>query len=207
MPPRQRNKQQPSEAEAITIIAGALAIGATAQATANTLSPILGIPVPDLLPILLIAMSKPVVDYGIATLPSATATAESQKLEATYRAHYVYAATQRIKGLTGEARQAALRREKTYFNQHLEAMANRRQAASEVDKARGRFGDELGWYAKMDSITSAECREANGKNFSVSRVPPIGYPGAVHPHCRCRAGKAHATSKTVYSVKPRERAA
>lgn len=197
----QEKEQELSEAEAIAIIAGALALGATAQATATSLSPLIGVPVPSLLPILILAMSRP-VNFGIATLPSATASSESSRLEATYRAHYVYAASRRLAGLTGEKRQKALQAERRYFNQHMEASANRKESASAVDKASQRYGNELGWYAKMDSITSAECRAAHGKNFSVTRIPAIGWPGSVHPNCRCRAGKKHATSQTVYGVQP-----
>lgn len=204
MPPKQK---QPTQAQAIAIIAGALAVGASAQATANALTKPLGIPVPSLLTILLIAMSRPIPHFGVPTLPSATASAENAKMEATYRAHYVYAALQRTLGLVGEKLQEALAREQTYFNQHVDATKNRRQATAQVDRAAARFGDDLGWYAKMDSITSAECKDANGKNFSATRMPAIGYPGMVHPNCRCRAGRKHATSQTVYSVKPRKEAA
>lgn len=200
---RQQRKQQSttrSDAEILTIIAGALAMDAAARATATTLSPLLGIPTPDLLPLLVIAKSRP-INYGIATIPSATASAEASKLEPMFRAQYVLAAARRISGLTGEEREEALRREQQFFNQHLQAVANRRRAASAVDAARARYGDELGWYAKMDSQSSAECREANGKNFSASRIPPIGWPGSVHPNCRCKPGRKHATSATVYSIK------
>lgn len=202
---QQRRQQPPPEAVAIAIIAGALAMGAPAQATANSLSAALGIPASILLPLVVIAQSKP-VDFGIATVPSETATSATADLEPTYRAHYVLAASRRVQEAIagGIHRDEALRREQRYFNQHIDAVANRRRAASQVDKAQARYGDELGWYAKMDSRTSEECREANGRNFNASVRPPIGYPGAVHPHCRCRAGKAHSTSKTVYTVKPRD---
>lgn len=196
-------KVEESDAKAITAIAGALAIGASAQATANSLSTVLGIPVPSLLPVLLLAMSRP-ISYGVATLPSASATRESSALEATYRAQYVLAASRRVQAVIsgGGSVQDAMRRERTYFDQHMNAVQNRQKGAVAVDQAARRFGSELGWYAKMDAKTSEECREANGRNFVVSRVPPIGYPGTVHPHCRCKPGKAHTTSKTVYSVKP-----
>lgn len=202
-----KKREKPDEGKAIQIIAGALAIGASVQATAASLSPLLGIPVPTLLPILTIAMSRPIAYANIAVIPSATASSEASGLEASYRAAYVLAASERIAGLSGDERRAALRRERTYFNQHLDAVKKRRSAASAVDKMRARYGDELGWYAKMDSLTSAECRAANGKNFSASRIPAIGYPGSVHPHCRCKPGKKHATSQTVYGIKPDRSAA
>jgi SPP1 gp7 family putative phage head morphogenesis protein len=196
----EKPKKRPTDAEVLVIIAGALAMGASAKATAATLSPLIGIPAADLLPLLIIAMARPII-YGVTTIPSATASAESSALEPTYRAQYVLAAARRLSGLEGEEREEALRREQRYFNLHIQAVANRRQSAANVDKARARYGNELGWYAKMDSRTSAECREANGKNFSATRIPPIGWPGSVHPHCRCKAGKRHATSVTVYTIK------
>lgn len=212
MPPRRRQQEettQQQDAQQVAIIAGALAVGASAQATAASLSPLIGVPVPVLLPLLVIALSKPIQYAGIATLPSESATSESAELEATYRAHYILAASRRVQRAVaaGESREDALRRERVYFNQHIEAVSNRKRAASAVDKARARYGDDLGWYAILDARTSPECREANGKNFNATRIPPIGYPGAVHPHCRCKPGRKHATSQTVYSVRPDRRRA
>ena len=202
---KQKKQQQPSESEILTIIAGAIAVGATAEATANRLSATIPFSKAILLPILVIAMSKP-VNFGVATIQSATASAASSNLEPMYRAYYILNAAKRVEQVIrqGGTREEALKREQTFFNQHLEAVKNRRGAAAQVDKARARYGDELGWYAKMDSRTSEECREANGRNFNAAVMPPIGYPGAVHPHCRCRAGKAHATRQTVYTVRPRD---
>lgn len=202
------NQGQQSDAALIAAIAGALAIGASAQATATALSPVIGIPVPSLLSVLVIAMSKPTT-YGIATLPSASALSESQGLEATYRAQYILAASRRVQEAVrrGVPRRDALARERVYFRQHLGAVANRLKAARQVDTAANSYGPVLGWHAVLDGRTSAECREAHGRNFNVSDRPAIGYPGSVHLYCRCKAGKPFATSKTVYSVKPRERAA
>lgn len=199
--PKQKKEKKVSDAEAVTIIAGALAVGAGAQATATSLSAILGIPLAILLPILSIALSR-AISYGIATLPSASASSESQRLEATYRAHYIWSAVQRVLRAKRFGKQdEALAAEQRFFNQHMAAVSNRRKAAAAVDSAAKRYGDELGWYAKMDKITSEECRQANGKNFSASRLPQIGWPGSVHPNCRCKPGKRHATSQTVYGIK------
>lgn len=209
MPPKQKQQNQPrSDAELIAIIAGALAVGASTKATATTLSPLIGIPIPALLLALTISDSRPPT-YGIATLPSASASSEAQRLEATYRAQYALAASRRAQEAlrAGTPIQQVQDRERVYFQQHLHAMSNRKESAAQVDSAAKRYGPTLGWYAKLDSRTSAECRAAHGKNFEATRRPGIGYPGSVHPHCRCRAGKPFATSKTVYSVKPEERAA
>lgn len=205
-----KQSEQPSQSDAalIAIIAGAMAMGASVQATANTLSPVVGIPAPSLTLALLIATSKPTT-YGIATLPSASALSEAQGLEATYRAQYVLAASRRVQSAleAGTPREQVLTKERVYFQQHLDAIANRRKSAKQVDAMAQRYGDLLGWYAKMDSRTSAECRAANGKNFNASTRPPIGYPGSVHPNCRCKAGKPFNTRATVYSIVPEKRVA
>lgn len=197
-----RGNPQPNEKQTIDAITAALGVGASAQATATSLSPLIGIPVPNLLPLLIIAMSRPMATRT-STLPSARALGATQKIEPVYRAQYVHAASQRLAaGLKmGKSRSDLLAAERRYFNQHIEAVGKRRAVAGAVDKAAQRWGDDLGWYAKMDSITSEECRDANGKNFRASEMPPIGYPGAVHPHCRCKPGKKHRTTATVYGVK------
>lgn len=58
----------------------------------------------------------------------------------------------------------------------------------------------VGWQARMDSRTSPECAAANGLNFYADRPPAIGYPGAVHPHCRCRPRKPWPNAGLVDSV-------
>lgn len=185
-------------AEYVTIIAGALAMQKSITATAYTLSPLIGVPVGVLRAVLSIAMSRS-IRYTVTVLPSASATSAASSQEATYRAFYVWNATQRIMAAPDRAK--AIEAEKVYFNQHMDAVSKRRGAANAVDKARAKYGDELGWYAVMDNRTSPECREANGKNFNATHIPSIGFPGAVHPNCRCRPGKAFATSQTVYGIK------
>lgn len=209
MPPKQKQQPQRSDAELITIIAGAIAIGAPPSAAAASLAPILGVSASVLLSVIKLAMRKPTT-YGTAPLTAGvpTASSASQRVEGLFRAQYVLAASRRIAAAVadGVPLAEAERTEERYYNQHLEAMLNRRKAAAQVDGMARRHGDLLGWYAKMDSRTSAECREANGKNFTVSVRPPIGYPGTVHPNCRCKAGKPHGTRATVYSIQPEERA-
>lgn len=187
------SQSQPTKAEIIAMIAGALATDASAQSMAATLAPLTGLPIGPLLAALTIATSRQ-VRYRVTTIPSATASVESAKMEAAFRAHYVYNATKRLEA------GGSLTQERVYFNQHLAAVRQRRKAAALTDKMRARYGTTLGWHAKMDQRTSPECRAANGKNFDAGRMPAIGYPGAVHPYCRCRPGKKFATSATVYSV-------
>jgi SPP1 gp7 family putative phage head morphogenesis protein len=209
MPPKQKKSEQRSDEELIAIIAGALAIAAPANATAATLAPLVGIPVAVLIDVLKIAMSRP---YTFGPPPDTgvpTAATEAGRLEPYYRAQYVLAASRRAQAALkegGPAVQKAAEAEDRYFNQHLEAMLNRARAANAVDRATKIYGDMLGWYARLDNRTSPECREANGKNFHASVRPPIGYPGSVHPHCRCKPGKPFPTKSTVYGIQPEKRA-
>lgn len=84
------------------------------------------------------------------------------------------------------ARVAAI--ERRFLAQHLQAIERRRQVAAAADRAARSYGARLGWHAVLDERTSIECRAAHGSNFEVGSRPLIGYPGAVHPHCRCRPG-------------------
>jgi Phage Mu protein F like protein len=79
--------------------------------------------------------------------------------------------------------------ERHYYGQHLIASWNRMRSAAAVDTAASTYGLLLGWRTVLDSHTSPECRAANGLNFRADIMPRIGYPGSVHPHCRCYAGR------------------
>lgn len=135
-----------------------------------------------------------------------------QQQEAIYRAAYLLASSRRIQDardqavLHGEDPDQAVRlaaeREARFYTAHEQAVTNRRRSAQAVDRTardQGAVGIDpvtglpslmVGWHAVSDHKTSAECRAADGHAFPVSRVPPIGWPGAVHPHCRCTAGAA-----------------
>jgi hypothetical protein len=78
--------------------------------------------------------------------------------------------------------------ERRYLAQHLNVERTRREAAAQVDEARGKWGDILGWKAQMDERTTPECRAADGTNFHALVPPAIGYPGTLHGGtCRCKA--------------------
>jgi hypothetical protein len=78
-----------------------------------------------------------------------------------------------------------LAKEKKHFQAHKQAQAKRRAVAAQVDAAAERYGSLLGWHSVRGLTTEPECKQAHGKNFQANRPPSIGYPGAVHPHCRC----------------------
>jgi hypothetical protein len=111
------------------------------------------------------------------------------------RSAFFVAAAHRIQdGLAGaasrgEPRAEALDRlaetESRYFGQHFEANQGRIMAGSAIDGAAYRWGKVLGWQSVHDARTSPECKAADGRNFLAAIPPAIGYPGTVHPHCRC----------------------
>lgn len=144
--------------------------------------------------------------------PSTGAHAATQamyRVNLQRRAAYLVQAARRVasgmaKGPDGAL--AALDRERRYLEQHLRADAGRTVAAGQVAAvARGlaraakRDGQTwnglVGWYATLDDRTSPDCRKAHGRNFDPNRVPPIGFPGTVHPSCRCRPGPPFPSSR------------
>lgn len=128
------------------------------------------------------------------------------------RAAYLVSAARRLTtAVKAHEIPAALRVERRYLAAHLDANANRTLAARAVAataKVQGtRFSypvGVIGWYATLDERTSPECRRANGRNFDPSRIPPIGFPGTVHPHCRCRPGPPHRNAERVEDLQPDE---
>lgn len=114
------------------------------------------------------------------------AVAASLNAEAAFRAAYLTNAAVRMQNEVnqGVMLDQAIAKESRFLVLHNAAQLNRRNAAEAVDKAS--VGGVCGWKAVMDAKTSAECRAANGRNFRVDHPPSIGWPGAVHPHCRCR---------------------
>jgi hypothetical protein len=150
-------------------------------------------------------MASPPAMTGV----SGPATAAVTRLNHARRAQFVIASVRRLTAdlTTASAHgdsllvalQRGLARERRYYQQHLDAAWNRSMAAAQADLAYLSYGPLLGWYATMDSKTSAECRAADGKNFTAEAMPLIGYPGMVHPHCRCRPGQAHAGASMLPS--------
>ena len=95
----------------------------------------------------------------------------------------------------------ALRSEQPYWRAHVNAQQGRNKAARATDDAAAQYGPTLGWYTAGDNRVEARCKALAGRNFTVGRPPPEGYPGQVHGGtCRCHAGPPHSTDKTVYDV-------
>ena len=133
-------------------------------------------------------------------LPPGPAQAIEQEMAAAWLALYLVAASERLADAAAEgdqALQAAIQAEERYFGQHLIAEERRMRAAAGVDTEsrlnadRDQEGDLAGllsWRAVLDRRTTPECRAANGSNFKADQMPAIGWPGAVHVHCRCTSG-------------------
>ena len=135
-------------------------------------------------------------------LPPGPAQAIEQEMAAAWLALYLVAAAERLAEAADEgdeALQKAIRDEERYFALHKVAEERRMRAAAGVDtearlnEDRGQEDDLAGllsWRAVLDRRTTPECRAANGWNFKADRMPAIGWPGAVHVHCRCTSGPA-----------------
>lgn len=167
------------------------------------------------------ALSRATTAYLGAVLQSVTrypppltgvigaASAQSSRLNTARRVQYVIAATRRVASAAIEARArnrpvaAAVRdqldSERRFYQMHLDAMWQRARAAGAVDLAAAEYGPLLGWYTTLDDKTSPECKDADGKNFRAEAMPDIGFPGAVHPHCRCRPGPPYQKARLLPS--------
>lgn len=190
----------PEESAFVEVVAGLLVVGASVAATqaavAAAMAPLaltgkaVGGAVVLAAREALRGFPRPFGDGVVPRMPTrapTTAGEVTRRRERYYRAAYVVNAAKRVhRGMrSGQSVQVALRAELVNWKRHLEAVQNRRERATQVDAAAARFGALLGWGAVMDARTSADCRQANGKNFNAGTKPAIGYPGTVHPHCRC----------------------
>lgn len=139
-----------------------------------------------------------VLTFVMASPPPVTgvigaASEQTGRMNAARRAQYVLAATRRVivavrearsKGQSaGDAIRAQIAREQRWYAAHQAAMWNRAAAAGKTDMAAAEYGNLLGWLARAKA--SPECAAASGKNFYASHMPDIGFPGAVHPNCKC----------------------
>lgn len=158
---------------------------------------------------LTVVMEMPPEPAGIAGPGSLTMI----RLNRIRRAQFMVASARRLMAGLAEARSrnenlaAALYRllqtERRYYGQHMDAIWARKMAAARVDAAVLDYGRLLGWHTVLDARTSAECKWANGRNFLADQMPWLGYPGAVHPHCRCYPGRPFPGGALLPSVSPR----
>lgn len=123
--------------------------------------------------------------------PRRSARSQTVRLQLQRSARYLIQAAKRLQlGINQGRLREALAAERRWAVAHLQAQRNRQRAAATVDAEAAIRGLVLGWHARNDKITSRECRAAHGRNFRADQMPAIGYPGMVHPHCRCVPGPA-----------------
>jgi len=124
------------------------------------------------------------------------ATAQTARLNLIRRAQFLVNSSRRFNEVLARVAGGAdpreildlMAAERRYYGQHMEANWNRMQAAARVDTSAMFHGLLLGWYAYRDKHTSPECLAAHRHNFRADQMPAIGFPGAVHLHCRCWPG-------------------
>jgi hypothetical protein len=192
-------EQQPPEDDGklVEAVLAVLAVGAAVDATAKSLSVVLGVPLAVALEFLHALGKAALKAFRGATVKEKTPTAEgiARRANLRYRAAFVIRALRRISAAPDK--KVALKRELAFWKAHLKANQKRVNVARKVDFVRARHGDLIGWYATIDNRTSAECRAADGRNFIALDPPVIGYPGGVHLHCRCMPGPPHPGAKMV----------
>lgn len=118
------------------------------------------------------------------------------------RARYILDAAKRIAanllllGKDPHALGTAIRNERRYFKQHIDAGRNRKKAAQQVDQVAA-ASPWLVWQTILDGRAEPECLALNGTLFTVDDLPIVDgrpvLPGAVHNNCRCRAVAFGAT--------------
>jgi SPP1 gp7 family putative phage head morphogenesis protein len=189
-------QQPPSNQQAVLAAASVLATAATVAEAAAILGPFfagLKIRSAALHAALTVVMERPPDRTGFY----GPATAQTARLNLIRRSQFMVNSARRFNETL--ARVAAggadpreifeqMAAERRYYGMHQEAVWNRMQAAAVVDSRVMDYGPLLGWYSVNDRRTSPECRRAHRHNFRADDMPPIGFPGAVHPHCRCWPG-------------------
>lgn len=193
----QPQQPPPSDTQLAIQAASQLAVAVSAAAAVTTLGAVFaaaGITGPALAAALSVVMGMPPESKGFY----GPATSTIARLNLMRRAQFTVASARRVQQSLIEARSAgtplsraladAVTRERRYYGQHLLASWGRDNAAARVDSQAMTSGRLLGWYTVLDSRTSAECRAANQHNFYADQMPRIGYPGMVHPACRCLPG-------------------
>lgn len=185
------------DGELTEAILALLAVNASVEATAAALAAVLAIPVSLCLQFLHALGKAALKAFRGVTVKERVRSAEkiADRANLRYRAAFIKNALRRI--WKAPDKKLALKRELDFWKAHIKAGQRRKLMGKRVDFVVKRHGELVGWYAKMDDRTSAECRAANGRNFLAFTPPVIGYPGGVHLHCRCIPGPPHPGAKMV----------
>jgi hypothetical protein len=195
-PPQAASQGQQDQALALAA-AEALAGASTVAAAAGTLGALFaaqGIRRGALEAALSVVMAMPPDRAGFY----GPATAQVARLNLIRRAQFLVASARRLTAVItaavsrGQSPAAALAAaagdERRWYGQHLAAGWGRQRAAAQADSAAMTWGPVLGWYTTVDAKTSLECWRADRHNFRADAMPAIGFPGMVHPGCRCMPG-------------------
>jgi SPP1 gp7 family putative phage head morphogenesis protein len=135
------------------------------------------------------ALSVPIIGRGKARTPVGRTMSAGVRVaagEPRMRALYLLRSAQRMsRSLTnGVDSVTAIRAERPNLDRSTEAARRRDRAAVAVDAA-AEISPWIEWVSIMDGNTTPDCRAMNGKIFTLDEPPAIGFPGAVHPACRC----------------------
>lgn len=106
--------------------------------------------------------------------------------EIVYRGWFALNSLKRM--WNAENRRAQLDKEKRYFAAHRQMGDRRSHHAAIRDHMADLYGNRLGWYSVLSPTTDPHCRRNHGKNFFAGRRPRGGFPGEVHPNCKCTPG-------------------
>jgi SPP1 gp7 family putative phage head morphogenesis protein len=132
--------------------------------------------------------------HGVPTTPNGTAYRDAIIGEPGYRAQFLVNSAKRMAVAhdMGVA-DIQLAKERAYLAAHRRAARNRTQVAADMDEM-AQESPWLEWHCKTDPATgrpddrvTPDCRAMHGQIFTLDQPPAIGWPGAVHPRCRCRA--------------------
>lgn len=188
-----------SPAEAAVVAALAVWFASTAAVTAVTLPGVLaarlvglGLSTRAVRAATRIVMGPPLTGrrrHGSPTTRTTTARAVGAD-EPEMRARYLLAAAKRLTtaALHGVFPQA-LRLERGYLDQHVQAGRNRARAAAALDRVAADHGPWLVWHTHHpdDGRVTPDCAVLDGAVFTVDNIPGGLPPGARHPRCRCYA--------------------
>lgn len=120
--------------------------------------------------------------------PGATAHRDSFIVAPGYRAQFLVNSARRLAAAEAAGRDLApaLAQERAWLAAHRDAQANRINVAAHMDEL-AQQSPWLEWHAVLDDRTTPDCRAMHGAIFTLDVPPAIGWPGAVHPRCRCWA--------------------
>lgn len=187
----------PEQTPLVAQVARILLATAAADLAARAISRIAQLPVKPLM--LALRLTQRGTNHRPRLRGRDAAARQQQAQEVYFRAAYILSATQRLaKAMdAGKTPREAVAAERRHVQAHEAARKNRQTIAKEVDRVSDIYGDQLGWWAQQDGHATPECKAAGGTNFRASQRPLIGWPGSVHPRCRCRPGPPFATERTV----------